>query len=106
MFETLEASILVPMRTVWYGLDGSIVVGANDVPLVDEFIFTLTGTGATSACADKIVTYSDVARDYTVIFDNMNEEEFWFEVPAALNTVAEAEGCEAVFKVYVQDSAT
>jgi hypothetical protein len=104
MFETLDSSIEVPMRAVWYGLDGSIVVGANDVPLVDEFIFTVAGTGATSACVDKVVTYNDAARDYQVVFDSLNEEEFWFEIPAALTTVAEAEGCEAVFKVYVQDS--
>jgi hypothetical protein len=64
MFETLDPSIDVQMRTVYYGREGEIVVGANDIPLVDEFTFTVTGTGVQSACVDKIVTYNDQARDY------------------------------------------
>jgi hypothetical protein len=104
MFETLENEIEVPMRTVYYNYNSegdSIVVGANDTPLIDEWTFKIIGTGEQSSCVDKLVIKDKQARDYIVAFNET--EDFHLNIPHTLETIAEVTGCEAIYKLYVKD---
>jgi hypothetical protein len=89
------------MRTIFYDSAGAALIGADNTQLIDQWTFTLVGMDEPSACAALTVEYNSQCGDY--ITSSNDAGEYSLTIPHALETIAELEGCEAVYKVYIKD---
>jgi hypothetical protein len=99
-FKTLNQNIPVTAQFAWRDEYGTVIIA-------NAFTATVIGNGEESECVNELVKKDTGAQDLKLAFDANSEDGMWkhVEIPRTLETIAEIDTCNAVFKLLIFSSA-